>query len=866
MAFWFYNVLIVATSPLWGVWLLWRLFGVRKDRRGFHQRWFGLDASFVEAARGHSLEKAASSMRVWIHAVSVGEAMAMAPLVKALRQRYPEALLVGSTVTDLGQEAMRAKLPELDLVFYVPFDVWWAVRQTIRAINPTLFLFGETELWPNLLLQLERWGVTAVLVNGRVSERSARRYRWTGGLMRAVVKTIDALIVQADIHRARFIGLGADPARLTIAGNLKADHVTGGSGHAELFRTLIGIGAEQLIVAGSTHEPEERLIAQAFLSLLAVRPGLRLCLAPRHLDRLVSIETMLQRLGLSPVRRSRIAPAGRAWSDGRDVLVLDTIGELADCYTMATVTIMGGTFAPVGGHNLLEPAAAGCPILIGPHVDQWSAVAEELVAAGAARMMATGEELTAELQAVLDDEHRRQTMAAAAREYVVRQQGATARTMTVITPLIESGPSGAQLIRRRIGGLAACARWLFAPGRLAALARMLLTPAAWGYGLVTAIRRWGYRRGWFRADRLPVPVISVGNLTVGGSGKTPAVIAIGQLLQSTGHSVGIVLRGYRGMRREDPLLVSDGQALRAVVEQAGDEAVLLARRLPGISVAVGKSRAAAGRLLLTGCHPDCVLVDDGFQHLSLARDVNVLVMDAMQPHVGGRLLPCGPLRESWSAVRDASAVIITHRCRDADADVQRNERRAQLVEALRDAGFGGPVFSGAIRPTDLIELNTGRSMGLETFSGRRVAVCSGIGQPQSFRDLVVSLGVMRCIDWEYADHHRYDRRELEEMAREALRRGAAAMVTTEKDAVKFDQWPTALLPAAAVRILLRVEPDEPWRTWMTQQLTGRVVRHESVPETAAASLQINQTPGQTPGQTRGQMPGAVVGSCGRRSA
>jgi 3-deoxy-D-manno-octulosonic-acid transferase len=854
MVFWLYNLLIVVASPLWGVWLLWRLFGLRKDRRGFRQRWCGLDASSVQVARGCSLNQIASSMRVWIHAVSVGEAMAMAPLVKALRLRYPEALLVGSTVTDLGQEAMRTKLPELDLVFYAPFDVWWSVRRTIRAINPTLFLFGETELWPNLLLQLERCGVTSVLVNGRVSDRSTRRYQWTGWLMRTVVRTIDAVIVQAAVHRTRFIELGADPARLTIAGNLKADHTPGGSGYTGVFRRLIGVGAEQLIVAGSTHEPEERLIAQAFLSLLPVKPGLRLCLAPRHLDRLESIEMMLRRLGLSPVRRSRIAPEGRAWPDGREVLLLDTIGELAECYTIATVTIMGGTFAPIGGHNLLEPAAAGSPILIGPHVGQWSAVAEELVAAGAACMSATEEELTAQLQAVLGDAHRRHTMSDAAREYVVRQQGATARTMAVIMPLIESGASGGRLIHRRIGGLAACGRWLFAPGRLASLARMVLAPVAWGYGWVTAIRRWSYRRGWFRAAHLQVPVISVGNLTVGGSGKTPAVIAIGQLLQSTGLSVGIVLRGYRGIRREDPLLVSDGHATLAVVEQAGDEAVLLAKRLPGISVAVGKSRAAAGRLLLANCHPDCVLIDDGYQHLSLARDVNVLIMDEMQSTVGGRLLPCGPLRESWSAIRDASAVIITHRCHNEHADVQGSERRARLVDALRHVDFGGPVFSGAIQPIDLIDVHTGRSLGLGTFSGRRVAVSSGIGQPQAFRDLVMSLGAMRCIDWEFDDHHRYERHELEEMAREAVRRGAAAMVTTEKDAVKFDQWPTAMLPAAAIRIQLRVEPDELWRTWLMQQLMGRDIRHESTTESAPDSLQIDQ------------VPGAVAGSCGRRSA
>ncbi|HXZ25771.1 MAG TPA: glycosyltransferase N-terminal domain-containing protein, partial [Nitrospiria bacterium] len=155
-----YNVLLVLTSPVWGLWLLWRLLGQRKDRRAFGQRWKGVSANALPAGAGTLMP------RIWIHAVSVGEVMAVVPLVKSLRRNHPRALLVGSTVTDLGQETMRQKLPELDAVFYLPYDFGWSVRRTLESIRPTLFLFAETELWPNLLLALRRRNVPSVMVNG----------------------------------------------------------------------------------------------------------------------------------------------------------------------------------------------------------------------------------------------------------------------------------------------------------------------------------------------------------------------------------------------------------------------------------------------------------------------------------------------------------------------------------------------------------------------------------------------------------------------------------------------------------------------------------------------------------------------------
>ncbi|MEW6324533.1 MAG: tetraacyldisaccharide 4'-kinase [Nitrospirota bacterium] len=823
MVFWVYNALLIVTSPLWGVWLAWRLAAQRKDRRGFAQRWRGLNPGAVPAGPERQ-------PRIWIHAVSVGEAMAVAPLVRALRRRWPRALLVGSTVTDLGQETMRAKAPELDLVCYLPFDLWWPVRRAIRAIRPTLFLFAEMELWPNLLLSLQRAGVPSALVNGRISERSARRYRWAAPFIRRVIGTVDALAVQAEADRERFIRLGADPSRVAVCGNLKADAcLPPPAGRAGDRQGALGaddaslpkrpaLDGVPLIVAGSTHPSEEAAVARAFLDLLASASAgraPRLCLAPRHLDRCDAVEEELRRLGLNPLRRSRWSPE-RSWDNPREVLVLDTMGELTDWYRAAAVTVMGGTLAPIGGHNMLEPAAAGCPVIIGPHAGQWSAIADGLAAAGGAIRVQVDTELAPALRALLSDGSRRARMGEAARGYVASQQGATGRTIALIDRLVAPGQSaGAEDVPRAIRSWRSMAAgWLNASGGAVAWVKALLRPAAWAYGSAMALRRTAYRRGWLAAARLPVPVISVGNLTVGGSGKTPMVMALAHELQAAGRPVGILSRGYRGRREQDPLLVSDGRTIRADARQAGDEALLLARRLAGAPVAVGSSRAEAGRLLLDAAPkpgPGLLVLDDGFQHLALHRDVNLLLIDEGQPTGNGDLLPCGPLRERWSAARDASAVVLVRRPGAA------GEAPPQIAPHLRRRGFAGPLFSAMIEPIELTACRSGEPAPLAALAGARVAICSGIARPHSFRQAVAAAGALICDVWLFEDHHDYTRAELDAIARRARERGAAMVVTTEKDGVKWGDWPEGAPPAFALRLGVRMEPEREWREWLASQ-------------------------------------------------
>jgi tetraacyldisaccharide 4'-kinase len=358
----------------------------------------------------------------------------------------------------------------------------------------------------------------------------------------------------------------------------------------------------------------------------------------------------------------------------------------------------------------------------------------------------------------------------------------------------------------------ALAAWRYGAGD-ATFFMPLLRPLAWGYGRLMALRRLAYRRGWAASTRLPVRVVSIGNLTVGGSGKTPMVIALAEWLRAAGWPVGIVLRGYRGRRARDPLLVSDGRSVIATVDEAGDEAVLLARRLPGVPVAVGRRRAEAGRLLVEQCAPRLLLIDDGFQHLALRRDVNLLLVDIGQPLDGAAPLPAGPLREEWSAVRDASAVLLVDRLGTGRAE----EAAPAWLPRLRRRGFSGPLFSVRLRASGVIACASGALQPIDALAGARVAICSGVAQPSAFREMVTRAGASILAEWIFGDHHGYARDEALAIAREAGRRGAAMVVTTEKDAVKLTDWPADGPPLVALRLSVSVEPERDWRDWLAVQ-------------------------------------------------
>jgi len=367
--------------------------------------------------------------RCWIHAVSVGEASAAVPLVEAIGRRWPELSIVMTTVTPTGARIVAERVGRLATHRYFPVDLPGPVRRALDAVRPRFFIGLETELWPNFLRALGSRGIPAMVANGRISDRSFRRYQLVRGLVARMLSRVSVFGMQSDEDARRIIALGAPPERVVVTGNLKADLPTRPPEHDALWGRLLG-GADGrlLLIAGSTHPGEEALVLDAYQSLYARFPNMRLLLAPRHPPRADEVERLVRDRGLSVVRRSMVPER----PDPQAVIVLDTVGELADLYALADVVFVGGSLVPVGGHNMLEPAQRRKPVLFGPHTSNFKESAELLRSAGAAVIVDNAIDLAREAERLLGDADLRRVMGEAGLAAVAARQGALAGTLQLI--------------------------------------------------------------------------------------------------------------------------------------------------------------------------------------------------------------------------------------------------------------------------------------------------------------------------------------------------------------------------------------------------------------------------------------------------
>ena len=371
---------------------------------------------------------------LWVHAVSVGEVNAVAPLVNALLRRYPGQRLLLTTITPTGSERVRALWGERVVHVYAPYDIPGAVARFLRAFRPRIALIVETELWPNLLFACRDRGIPAYLVNARLSERSLRGYRPLRALVGRALRTLRTVAAQSEGDAARFARLGARSAQLLVCGNLKYDTPVDADAVAATvaeFRARSGV--RPAWIAASTHPEEEPLVLAIHQRLRARHPDLLLLWAPRHPERFRPVVQLALDAGLQVATRSLT----RLPAPEDAVFVIDTLGELMRFYACADVAFVGGSLQPVGGHNLLEPAAVGTPVVTGPHLHNFSDIAAQLRGADALRV---GEDATAvgeALQALLVDPDARQRMADAGKALVEQGRGALQRTLALIAPAIE---------------------------------------------------------------------------------------------------------------------------------------------------------------------------------------------------------------------------------------------------------------------------------------------------------------------------------------------------------------------------------------------------------------------------------------------
>lgn len=418
-----YLLAVYLAAPVVSALLLWRGLRDRSYWRNFGER-FGFGARL-------------SPDGVWLHAVSVGEVQACAALVSALSRRHPALPLTVTTFTPTGSARARALFGNLAQVRYVPYDLPGAVRRFFRRVQPRLAVIFETELWPNLYRECARRRVPLVLASARISARSVSRYQRLGTLFRETLARTALVAAQGTGDAERFRSLGADPANTHVTGNIKFDF--------ELPEGLAARGAglraqyapdRPLWVAGSTHGGlEEQAVLEAQQRVREVHPGALLVLAPRHPPRFDEVAGALRAAGINFVRRS--ASAG----DGTDaecaVLLLDSLGELLDFYAAADVSFVGGSLVPIGGHNLLEPAALGVPILVGPDNSNGEEIARLLIARGAAEVVHDAAELGTRVTALLGDSAARERMGAAGRDSVDSNRGALEKLLSLIEPLLE---------------------------------------------------------------------------------------------------------------------------------------------------------------------------------------------------------------------------------------------------------------------------------------------------------------------------------------------------------------------------------------------------------------------------------------------
>jgi 3-deoxy-D-manno-octulosonic-acid transferase len=374
---------------------------------------------------------------IWVHAVSVGEVLAVAGLIAQLRQLFPDRRVLISTTTATGQTLARKRFGE-ENVFYFPLDFAFAVRAYLRALRPALIVVAETEFWPNFLRLANASGAKIAVVNARISDRSLPRYLRFRGLLRRVLTNIDLFLAQSEEDERRLLAIGARPERVKISGNLKFDIHPPAEFPAIVSQLRIGMiagGAGPVIVAGSTVEGEEEHVLAAFGTVAKVTPNTVLILAPRHPERFPAVASLLESSGV------RVRP--RSQWNGTDpidggVFLLDTIGELGVVYSLADVAFVGGSLAPRGGHNILEPAMYGVATIVGTHTENFRDIVETFRRADAVLTVANAQHLESETLDLLHDAHRRAALGERAANLMRSQSGATHRTLAELAHLLAS--------------------------------------------------------------------------------------------------------------------------------------------------------------------------------------------------------------------------------------------------------------------------------------------------------------------------------------------------------------------------------------------------------------------------------------------
>ena len=744
---------------------------------------------------------------IWIHGASVGEIVATSPLVKEIRKQMPDAKILVSAVTTGGYNMAHQIIPEADAIIYYPLDFPFVAESMVKRIMPRVFLPVETELWPNFLRAIRLRKIPVMMVNGRISDRSVKTYHYLMGILEDMMASVTRFCMQSSIDAEYIVHLGAEPRKIFVTGNTKFDQTYAEVTAADLvnYKKELGIeGCFPIIVAGSTHPTEEDALFDSFDVIKDKFPKARLVIAPRKPGRVEEITKIGKKHGLETGLRTALRDC-KGDRPQYPVILLDTIGELGRIYAVGDVVFIGGSLIKHGGHNVLEPAAHAKPIVVGPSMSNFKDSFSLLSKVGACKQIQNGAELTKVLLNIVQDDDLRAKMGAASIQVIRENRGAAVKSIKYLQELLEMTATESMVNphykvntrnindevspKMRTGDVVA--QYLMQVSHdqdntvFDWLVLSTLRVFSWLYELGVRTKLGLYHSGVFKQHRLPCCVISIGNITVGGTGKTPTAQRVAQLISKMGYRVVILNRGYRSHFGKDIGVVSDGKKIFMTAYEAGDEAFLMAKTLPGIPVIIGKERAVTGQYAVKHLGAEVIIMDDGYQHWQLYRDLDVVLVDTLNMFGNGSLLPRGTLREPLQNLSRAGLFLLT-KC-DQSSPISQDT----LCDTLHKYNPQAPIIKSVHRPCNYVEIADwykgiqAQSIALADLQGQSVMVFSAIGNPSSFEQTLTDVGLNIEEAIRYPDHHDYGMVEMQYIMELAANKKVKALITTTKDAVKI---------------------------------------------------------------------------------
>ena len=795
-----YNLLLIVVFILFVLpYYTYRLFTEKGFSRRFRQS--------LGRVHNKEIEKVMRKDCIWIHGASVGEIVATSPLVKQIRQEMPDRPILVSAFTVGGYNMAKQIIPEADAIIFFPLDLPFVAESMVKRIHPGIFMPVETELWPNFLRAIRERHIPVMMVNGRISEKSVKTYRYLYGIWDDMLSTVSRFCMQSSIDADYIYSLGADKNKIFVTGNTKFDQTYAEVTPEDYSRYKEELGLNNtypIIMAGSTHPGEEKALFDAFKKVREKYADARLVIAPRKVNRADEISKLASTYGFETGYRSKMLE-NSALRKGYPVVLLDTIGELGRIYAIGDVVFVGGSLCKTGGHNVLEPAAHAKPIIVGPNMQNFKDSYSLLSKVGACKMVNNVAELASEMLDIIGNDERREKMGAASLQVIKENRGADIRSIHYLKELLDltsvpareyaSYPINTRGINDEGGGglrhSDAIIQYIYqiAYGPETPFYGWLilgfLRGCSYLYEYGVRLKLAMYDMGIKKKEKLDCCVISIGNITVGGTGKTPTAQKMADLIKRMGYRVVILNRGYRSHWDKEIGVVSDGNKIFMTAYEAGDEAYLMAKTLPGIPVVIGKNRAITGKYAVEKLNAEVIIMDDGYQHWHLERDLDVVLVDTLNMFGNGCVLPRGMLREPLENLNRGDLFLLTK------TDQSSILSRMQLRKTIGKYNSKAPVVESVHHPKNFVEIAdwykgiTQNHLELSELEGKNVMVFSAIGNPSSFEQTLSGIGLNIKEAVRYPDHHDYGMLEMQYILERASSHNAVAMITTSKDAVKI---------------------------------------------------------------------------------